>query len=237
MRNRAGAARYDASRGPLTYLGLHRLYVKRKGRIGESMRGIALTATVALSSCLMGCSGSSDGDAAAVSTPTATVTVTETVSSEATPSASATPTSIAPNVGPNALEVGQWREGSEVRSLVSALRQPSEVTPPSYLQGESGAEGALLQVKACVRKSAAKPAPISTYDFYLYGRAGGEYTVGGSTWDEWPPVPQFPYETKVAPGRCVAGWELYPMPKQTRIVRVSFGSGADAVAEWLAPKS
>ena len=85
-----------------------------------------------------------------------------------------------------------------------------------------------------MRKSATKPAPISTYDFYLYDRAGGEYTVGSSSWDEWPPVPQFPYDTKVAPGRCVAGWILFPMPEQTRIVRASYGSGADAVAEWLA---
>lgn len=44
-------------------------------------------------------------------------------------------------------------------------------------------------------------------------------------------------DTKVAPGRCVTGWVLYPMPEQTRIVRASYGSGADAVAEWLAPKS
>jgi hypothetical protein len=201
---------------------------------GASMRTIGVTAAV-LSSCLMGCSGGSDGDPEAV--PTATETVTETVSADVVPSASATPTSAPPNVGANALNVGQWSKGTLVRSLVSALRQPSEVKPPSYLQGESDADGALLQVRACGRKSAARPANASAYDFYLYDREGGEYIAGGSSWDEWPPVPQFPSETKVAPGRCVTGWVLYPMPKQTRIVKASWGSGADAAAEWLAPKS
>jgi hypothetical protein len=199
------------------------------------MRDIGFIAAVALSGVLIGCSGSSEGNPDAASTATTTVTVTETVSPGAGPTASTTPTSLAPNVGADALKLGQWREGSGVRSLVSRLKQPSEVNPPSYLQGESDAEGALLEVKACVRKSATKPAPISSYDFYLYDRTGGEYTVGGSSWDEWPPVPQFPTETKIAPGRCVVGWVLYPMPEKTRIVRASYGSGADAVAEWRAP--
>lgn len=203
------------------------------------MRGICLTAgAVALCATLMGCSDDSDGDATtkATATVTATVTVAETTSSGPTQSASDTPTAVPPNVGADALEVGEWREGSGVRTLISALRQPSQVAPPSYLVGESDAEGALLEVQQCVRKSAAKPEAISTYDFYLYDRAGGEYTVGGSSWDEWPPLPQFPYDTKVAPDRCVTGWVLFPMPKQTKIVRASYGSGADAVAEWRAPR-
>lgn len=194
-----------------------------------------------LSLALSGCGGGADS--ASPDPEVATVTVTETASPQATPSAStapsasAKPTSVPPNVGADALQVGQWREGSGVRSIASVLQQPSDVTPPSYLQGEFDAEGALLQVKACARKSSDKPAPISSYDFYLYDRAGGEYTVGSSSWDEWPPVPQFPFDTKIAPGRCVQGWVLYPMPEQTRIERASFGSGADAVAEWLAPAS
>lgn len=198
------------------------------------MRTIGVTAAV-LSSCLMGCSGGSDGDPEAV--PTATVTATETVSAAVVPSASATPTTAPPNVGADALKMGQWREGTLVRSQVSALRQPSEVQPPSFLQGESDAEGALLHIKVCGLKSAAQPANASSYDFYLYDREGGEYIAGFPSWDEWPPVPQFPSETKVAPGRCVTGWVLYPMPKQTRIVRASWGSGPDADAEWLATKS
>ena len=198
------------------------------------MKTIGVTAAV-LSSCLMGCSGGSDGDPGAV--PTANVTVTETVGAEVVPSAPATPTTAPRNVGADALNVGQWREWPKMRSLVSALRQPSEVKPPSYLQGESDAEGALLRVKVCLPNSAVQPANASAFDFYLYDSEGGEYTAGASSWDEWPPVPQFPSETKVAPGRCVTGWVLYPMPKQTRIVRASWGSGPDAEAEWLAPKS
>lgn len=196
------------------------------------MRKIGLLASMALLSVLMGCSGATDNPSA---TPTATMTVTKTVTAASSSSPSASHTPNEPNVGARALDVGQWREGTGARTLVSSIKQPSEVTPPSYLQGEGDAEGALLRVKVCVRKSYNKPMPVSSYDFFLYDKAGGEYTVGGSSWDEWPPGPQLPSDTKVAAGRCVTGWVLFPMQETTRIVRASYGSGADAVAEWRAP--
>src|SRR5690349_11073536 len=120
------------------------------------MKAVSLTiGSLTVLATLTGCSDSSDGDAAAkaTATVTATVTVTETAAPDATQSASATPTAVPPNVGADALHVGEWREGAGVRTLVSELQQPSEVTPPSYLVGEHDAEGALLEVKQCERKT------------------------------------------------------------------------------------
>lgn len=192
-----------------------------------------VTAVAALT-LLAGCSSRSDGSASATpATVTATVTVTAEPSSTASASPSSKASSVEPNVGSRALKLGQWREGSGVRSKVISFTQASDTNPPSYLSGDSSAEGALVKLTLCERPSETKPAPISAYDWYAYDSSGGEYTVAGSSWDEWPPLPHFTYESKLRPGTCAGGWMLFNVPKSVKITKVSYGSGADAAAEWV----
>lgn len=180
----------------------------------------------ALPLLLTGC-GSDD------SKPTAAPTVTVTASPTATDSAS--PSAVAPNTGTNALKVGQWREGRDVRTRVRSLIQPSDTRPPSYLKGESDAEGALADVEMCVRKSTTYVMTGSLYDsFHVYDKDGGQYSQASSSWDEWPPRPQFPSdEVKVTPGRCVRGWILFSAPRDVRVRSIANDGQADATAEWL----
>ena len=188
-----------------------------------------MTALVSLA--LTGCGGgdADGGDAGSTSVPTATVTVTETVT--AAPSQS--PASNAPNVGDRALRVGQWREGSGFRSRVAEFVQPVDAALPSYLVGDSSAEGAVARVELCVRRSEPESLSGSVWDLFgAHDEAGGQYTRAGSSWDAWPPLPQFPAELNLAPGKCANGWILFNTPPDTTITTVTLDDGDETAAEW-----
>lgn len=159
----------------------------------------------------------------------ATTEDTASPSPSESPSKSAeTPTN---NVGDNALQVGQWREGSDIRSQVQKVIQPAKTQPPDFLSG-ADRDGALLQIRMCSRPKTSEPAPIGSYNWYAYDADGGEYTPNSSSWENWPPQPQFPSEVNLGPGRCATGWILLSVPRDTKLALVSLGQGADAVAEW-----
>jgi len=184
----------------------------------------------ALPLLLTGC-GSDDSKPTAA--PTVTVTVSPTVTESKSPSAS--PSGVAPNTGSNALKVGQWREGRDVRTRVRSLIQPSDTRPPSYLEGESDAEGALADVEMCVRKSTTYVMKEDLYgSFNVYDKDGGQYSQASSSWDEWPPRPQFPSNAvNVTPGHCVRGWILFSVPRNVRVRSIVNDGQTDATAEWL----
>lgn len=186
---------------------------------------------------LTGCGGGEvDGEA---SSPTATVTVTQTVAASeaaeatATPTADASPTSQAPNVGARALKVGKWREGTNVRTRVVQFFQPANAPKPSYLAGDTDGDGAIARVEMCVR-AGGEPAKGEIYDLFMaYDSSGGQYTRSGSSWGEWPPLPQLPSDISIAPGKCLSGWVLLSAPKNTRIVTVDMIDGeGGSIAEW-----
>ena len=187
-----------------------------------------LGAATALPLLLSGC-GSDDSKPKAAPTVTATVTASPTVTESASPSA------VAPNTGTSALKVGQWREGRDVRTRVRSLIQPSDTRSPSYLKGESDAEGALADVEMCVRKSTTYVMKGDLYgSFNVYDKDGGQYSQASSSWDEWPPRPQFPSTAvTVTPGRCVRGWILFSVPRNERVRSIVNDGQGDATAEWL----
>lgn len=204
----------------------------------------ALT-TIALATisagALTGCGGSG-GDAGAGS-PTATVTVTETVTADPspsetaegaeTPSAEASPTAQEPNVGDRALKVGQWREGIDIRTRVVEVFQPANAPKPSYLAGDTDGDGAVAKVEMCVR-TGGEPAKGEIYDLFMaYDASGGRYTRSGSSWEEWPPLPQLPIDISIAPGKCLSGWVLLSAPQNTKLVTVDMSDGeGGSIAEW-----
>lgn len=207
-------------------------------------RAALTTLTLALAAALAGCGGSGDGnsgssaDGAASGEPTATVTVTETVTATPSPEASetpseeATPTAQEPNVGDRALKIGQWREGTQVRTRVVEFFQPSDAPKPSYLQGDDG-DGAVARIEMCTREGA-KPTEGDIYGLFMaYDNSGGQYTQSSSTWGEWPPLPQLPDTVSIAPGKCLSGWVLISAPKATKLVTFDMSDGeGGSIAEW-----
>lgn len=199
---------------------------------------VALTGIV-VSMAASACSGGNDGDAAGE--PTATVTVTETVSADTSPSSTpsettttdASPVPQEPNVGNRALKVGQWREGTQVRTRVAEFYQPADAPKPSYLRGTDDGDGAVARVEMCTRKDA-DPTKAEIYDLFMaYDANGGQYTRSGSSWGEWPPLPQLPINISIAPGKCLSGWVLLTAPKNTKVVTVDMSDGeGGSIAEW-----
>lgn len=152
-------------------------------------------------------------------------------------SPSASPAMAEPNVGDNALKVGEWREGSGVRTQVIEVVQPSDAKLPDFLGSkDADAIGPLVKVRACARASVTKPMYVSADEWFAYDAEGGEYTVSTSQWDNWPPLPQYPWQgRKLRPGQCVQGWVLLLAPRDTKIEKVSLGAGNETAAEWLIP--
>ncbi len=169
--------------------------------------------------------------------PAATVTVTETPSESASPSQSseAPSTSVAPpNVGGNALPLDAWREGTAVRTRVRSVTQAVDAALPSYLVGDTSAEGAVALVEVCNRESATSPLATEVFTlFSAHDGSGGQYTRASSSWDVWPPRPQFPSEISVAPGACASGWVLFSVPPDVRVASITLDDGSVTLAEWL----
>ncbi|UUW92688.1 hypothetical protein ABFU82_01500 [Nocardioides sp. WV_118_6] len=186
---------------------------------------------------LTGCGDGDDGPEAA---PTATVTMTETATAGASdPTAPTDPTDSAdptagrePNVGDLALRVGQWREGLGLRTRVIEVRQPTAAGLPDYLRDLPDASGAAVLVRSCVRKGE-EATWVATSDFTARDKSGGVYESSGSSWDEWPPRPQYPFEREVRAGQCLQGWILLSAPNGTRITAIELSdSDGSTVAEW-----
>lgn len=164
-----------------------------------------------------------------------TVTVTATVTADPSPDASAETTPAAPNVGDLALKVGDWREGTGVRTRVIEVRQPGQGRMPDYLDGEADAVGATVLIRSCVREGS-ESAVVSSIDFTGRDKDGAVYENASSSWDVWPPLPQYPTEREVRAGQCVQGWVLISTPENTRVTTIELGGGGDGVlAEWMVP--
>ena len=199
-----------------------------------SLCGGALALALLLPALLTGCGGG-DSDESSEPSPTVTVTVTATAapSEAATPTQSEPTAAAEPNVGDRALTVGQWREGTGLRSRVIEVRPADPGLRPNYLQGTSDGVGVTLKVRSCSRKSIRKPNAVSAYDYSAQDAAGGLYEVSGSSWGEWPPLPQYPTEYKLGAGSCVEGWILLSAPAGTvpEVVSLTDGQGG-SVADW-----
>lgn len=142
-------------------------------------------------------------------------------------------------MGANALRVGEWREGTDIRTRVSKFVQAADAADaglPSYLVGDPTAEGALADVQMCVRKTSSQPLKADIWDlFYVYDKAGGQYSRAGTSWDAWPPRPQLPWQVNLPAGRCITGWLLFSVPRDTHIKSIDLESSGETTAQWLAP--
>ena len=178
--------------------------------------------------------GDSSDTAAPESTATVTATATVTVTASPESAASPSPTAAEPNVDENALQIGEWREGVGLRTRVMEVRQAAKSTRPSYLQDDTTSSGAVVLVRSCARDTNTDPAVVSGFNWS--GTSNGAlFDTSGSSWDEWPPRPQYPLsDYSLRPGKCVEGWILLSVPDGTKVDTVTLGDGSGgAAAEWL----
>jgi hypothetical protein len=105
-----------------------------------------------------------------------------------------------------------------------------------FIKPEVGSRWLGLDVEQCVRKSATEPATATNYNFQAVDKSGGIYSVDGSSWEDWPPLPQYPYERRIQPDQCARGWMLVVVAKNAQLTAVEFTNywegGSDVIAEW-----
>jgi hypothetical protein len=209
-------------------------------RLSRSLRrGAASTLPLLL---IAGCgSGSNTPTATKTVTVTETVSVTPTPASTPTPSASPTPSGskeaqpFAPNVGPRALTIGQTRQGSGFETTVYAVNQ--HPTPPSYMDPPGASlHWVTVRAKQCARPAQKQPVEIDWTQYVLEDNSDGQYEANGSSWNDWPPLPQYPRGRKISRGACGVGWMLFSVPNGTKVTRVALSDGAGGLAaEWEIP--
>ena len=191
---------------------------------------LAITSPLLLSAC-------NDSEAAPSAQPTATVTATVTAEPTPEPVIDDVPTEPAPaNIGDDALNVGEWREGIGLRSRVIEVRQPGDPGIPTYLADDDTAQGAVAKVRQCARDDAPNSFALNPYfEWTAQDESGGTYEVAGSSWEVWPPLPQYPTsEHVIQPGKCIEGWLLFAMPRDGKAASIALGDGAGTLnAEWL----
>jgi hypothetical protein len=191
---------------------------------------------------LTGCGGDSDAEPKATITETVTVTADpeprETTSTATTPTEepSAEETDpYAPNVGPRALNVGETREGEEVLTTIHEYRDSMKHPSNPYIEPGAGNRWVGVDAEQCIRRSAARAASVATYGFAVGDGSGGVFDTEGSFWDDWPSLPQFPFERKLQPGQCARGWMLVRVPARAKVTMVQAGDflgTGEVFAEW-----
>lgn len=199
------------------------------------MKRVELVVVTGMLAALAACSGNEDPGGS--SEPPPSTATSPATSATPTPSAEPSedaPETVAPNVGADALRVGEWREGVGVRTIVLSVDQAGDAPRPAYLANNDTGEGALVVAKVCVRKDASGPTWAMSYDFVGVDADGGEYTVAGNSWSDWPPAPQFPSERQVPPGGCVKGSLLLTVDSGTKLDRIrAVSSDGSPFAEWV----
>lgn len=201
-----------------------------------SMSSVAALCVVALA--LTACNdGDNDADAQATVTVTASPDETPGVfESEAEQSdSSSSGSDVEPNLGDDALRVGQPRKGSLITTTLREVRIP--MPPAEYREPAAGKVYLGLKLKQCLSKDASAASEEEIYSSYTGEFAavtpgGDEYAGGNSSWNDWP-EPKFPETVTLVPGRCVQGWMAFEVPAKIKIASILWRPGGTTVAEWL----
>lgn len=159
--------------------------------MGQNVR-FTITASVVIAATAVLCSACGGGAASPAASSTVTTTVTVTAS--ASPSPGASPSKFAPNVGVNALKLGQTRHGQDIDTTVYEAKRPFVSTVSGREPTESGQEWVRVRAKEClhpvVSKELRKGLQVSWNDFSAQGAGGGTFPASGA-WADFP-TPQFP---------------------------------------------
>ncbi|MEU1867864.1 hypothetical protein [Streptomyces gardneri] len=217
---------------------IHRLHAIRKADLMRRLTTAALAAGTTILLALTGC-GASENPPATPAAKTGAEGATDSASTPATettspsPTASPEPTTAAP------LKLGATHTWEDVDAGVSGIS-----TALSYQQGiksvglaaeETGNAGyiwAALELKVCSTKGMfiATPTPWT-----LSYADGARIEPSSSTWDDFP-KPEFPFETKLTPGKCVRGKVVFPVPGNSNPETIVYApESAETPVEWAVP--
>jgi hypothetical protein len=98
--------------------------------------------------------------------------------------------------------------------------------------GQPGYVWAALELKVCSTKGTFL---ATTFPWTLSYADGARIEPSSSTWEDFP-KPEFPIETKLAPGKCVRGNVVYPVPGNSRPATVVYApESVDVPVEWAVP--
>lgn len=203
------------------------------GVMNRRGNAVALTAALLL---LSGCAGEGDSPSAQ---ETVTVTVTPTTTLEASETPEASPTGgTEPNVGDQALRLGQTRQGRSFATTLHEIRFPYP-TDNSYRVENKDNVLLGLRLTQCMSQDAE---PVDEYGQPFYSTYTGDWAAvapdgnqaagGGSSWSDWP-QPKFPENVTLNPGDCLKGWLVFEVPKSLKIEKVVWRPGGVTTAEWL----
>lgn len=192
-----------------------------------------LISVALLSLTLTACGG--EGDAS----PGEPVTVTQTVE---VPTPTADPTEaqtsdaeqFEPNVGEDALRVGDARVGRITTTTLLEVRDP--YPPAEYREPARGQRFVGLRVSQCVVDDydGADGDIYATYngEWVAVTADNDEYPGDGSNWSDWP-TPKFPENATVPAGSCVKGWLTVEIPERLRYDKFVWRPAGTTTAEWL----
>ncbi|MFE5482689.1 hypothetical protein [Streptomyces sp. NPDC056527] len=188
------------------------------------------TTTAAIATCLLlaltAC-GSTTEDPKANPTTTNPTTATTTAAAEPT------------NASTTTLVLGstlKWDDpDGDISGTSAALSYEQGVKSAGSAAEETGQPGyvwAALELKVCSTKGVFL---ATTFPWTLSYADGARIEPSSSTWEDFP-KPEFPVETKLAPGRCVRGKVVYPVPGNNRPATVVYApESADMPVEWTIP--
>ncbi|MEU6879565.1 hypothetical protein [Streptomyces sp. NPDC046712] len=98
--------------------------------------------------------------------------------------------------------------------------------------GTPGYVWAAVELKVCSTKGTFLG---STEPWTLSYADGARVEPSSTTYDDFP-KPEFPYETKLAPGKCVRGNLVFAVPGNSRPQTVVYApQGLDIPEEWAVP--
>lgn len=156
------------------------------------------------------------------------------VDPEAAP-ASEAPTSVTPSASQAAedrvLKVGETFDGYAATATVAEVANPLPGRP-DYVD-DLDAVHVGVRVKVCVDADADQTMSLNWSDFALADGEGASYPGSSSSWDQWPPRPQYPTSGEIGQGRCAAGWILVVIPDGAKVDRVTMGDPANPAVEWM----
>jgi hypothetical protein len=188
---------------------------------------------------LLALAGCSSGSNSAESAAPATVTVTASQSPADPPALTPSPTPseeadpYAPNVGDQALTIGETRVGRDIRTTLAEVRYP--YPPGTYRQPEAGNDFVGLRIRQCLRNGAdmSDGELYSTYngEWSAATKRGNQVAGGGSSWNDWP-APKFPEYVTMNPGDCLQGWIAFEVPRGTAITKFIWRPDGVTTAEW-----
>ena len=196
------------------------------------MRTTTLVVVVATAAALTAGCGS-DASSGPSATATQTVTATVTASPEASDTSSTSASD--PNIGNDALTVGDTREGALINTTLLEVRDP--YPPGQYREPDAGQRWVGLRLKTCVHDDAPKAGQGESYtsstesEFAVLNGNGDSYAASGSSWTDWP-QPHYATLQTMQPGECVQGWMAIGTPTEVHGVALTWSPGGDHLVDW-----